>query len=570
MARLSKNNRVLALIALMATASMGVGGVVYSLTMADGKALATALTDLRGLQVEVSVFSAATESQKAALDDYVLSASPLALAQFEESSARADEIAEQIVAVEDLPEVQDVFGTLRAATMKWRLDVAAPAIVAVQAGDSAAIARFITHSASDHDAIHAAFERLVSELAATSAQVEQRASDVDSATFVGVVIAFAFVLLAFGVALVAVRRSGKALELDAMHASVLNRFTEMTSFAMDDHEVAVANLAALGRLVRPDASVTHILNRSRDRAVPEATTGNAIAEVLPLHALGRCAGVLRGAMYVTDDLADDLSVRCPIYPALSGTLACVPLASGEAVGAVHLYWNRANALPLAVRSSIARITEHAALSIGNRRLLAALHGQANTDPRTGLSNSRAFDLAVEEALASRSSSEIVSVLMIDVDHFKDFNDRYGHPAGDEALRAFSGVLRSCLREPDVAARYGGEEFAVFLSGAEHSTTIAATIAERIRARAEATIIPLGPGITDRITVSIGIANAPDDGDDRASLLRSADEALYRAKQDGRNRVVGPDVPPVPAAARARPMRESPDNPKPGPPVAIGS
>jgi diguanylate cyclase (GGDEF)-like protein len=535
---MSKNNRVLLLIALMAAGSMVVGGVVYSFTTADSTAVQAALTDLRSLQLEAADFSATTESQEAALDDYVLSANPAALTQFEESSVQAAQIAERILSVKDMAEVRAVFAVLLATTTAWRLEVAAPAIIAVQANDTAAVARFIALSATDHHAIDSAFERLESELAATSADFDERAAAVASTTMIAIVIAFIFVLLAFGVALVAVRRFGQALELDAEHASVLNRFTEMTSFANDDHDVAVANLAALGRLVKPDAAVTHILNRSRDRAVPEAKLGDAIAEILPLHALSRCAGVLRGAMYVTDDLADDLSVRCPIYPALSGTLACVPLASGEPVGAVHLYWARPNALSLAVRSSIARITEHAALSIGNRRLLTALHGQANTDPRTGLSNSRAFDLALEEALAVRPSHEVVSVLMIDVDNFKDFNDRYGHPAGDEALRALGGVLRSCLRDHDVAARYGGDEFAVFLRGPEHDMAIAVTIAERIRARAEATMIPLGPDISDRITLSIGIANAPEDGVDRVDVLRAADQALYRAKEGGRNRVHG--------------------------------
>ena len=191
--------------------------------------------------------------------------------------------------------------------------------------------------------------------------------------------------------------------------------------------------------------------------------------------------------------------------------------------------------PLVSRSNIARITEHAALAIGNRRLLAALHGQATTDPRTGLANSRAFDEALEAALAKRTGSQTVSVLMLDIDHFKRFNDRHGHPAGDEALRAFAAVLRACMRDGDLAARYGGEEFAVMLPGADEG--IVPAIAERIRARIEATIISLSAGVTDHITVSIGIASAPEHGVDRVTLLRLADEALYRAKDNGRNQVV---------------------------------
>ena len=147
--------------------------------------------------------------------------------------------------------------------------------------------------------------------------------------------------------------------------------------------------------------------------------------------------------------------------------------------------------------------------------------------------------------------------MLDLDHFKEFNDRYGHPSGDEALRTFAGILRSCLRDDDIAARYGGEEFAVVLPGVDETTALA--VAERIRSRTDTTLISLAPGITDRITVSIGVACAPEQALDRITLLRLADEALYRAKQGGRNRVEYAGVPPVaaivlpaiPAVAKSR-------------------
>lgn len=160
---------------------------------------------------------------------------------------------------------------------------------------------------------------------------------------------------------------------------------------------------------------------------------------------------------------------------------------------------------------------------------------ADTDARTGLANTRAFDQRLEDALNARGDDETVAVLMLDLDHFKDFNDRYGHPSGDEALRAFADVLRSCLREGDIAARYGGEEFAVAQPGVDESAALA--VAERIRSRTESTLISLAPGITDRISVSIGIASAPHQAHDRLTLLRLADEALYKAKVAGRNRVV---------------------------------
>ena len=336
------------------------------------------------------------------------------------------------------------------------------------------------------------------------------------------------------IGLLAVRRYGRTLEVEARQASVLNRFTEVTSFAVDDRAVTALNLEALDLLVQPDGAVTHVLNHSKNRAIPEASRGETVAEALPLNALARCAGVVRGALHVTDDLQAPLSVHCPVYPASEGTVACIPLNSGEWVGTVHLHWARPHALPLAVRSSVVRVAEHAALAIGNRRLLATLQRQANTDARTGLANIRAFDEAVEEALAARTVDETVAVLMLDLDHFKDFNDRHGHPAGDEALRSFAEILRSQVRGGDLAARYGGEEFAILLPGT--SATGARAIAERIRTQTEQTIVAIAPGVTDHITVSIGIALAPAHAFERVTLVRLADEALYQAKGAGRNQV----------------------------------
>jgi len=252
-----------------------------------------------------------------------------------------------------------------------------------------------------------------------------------------------------------------------------------------------------------------------------------------------------------------LSYRCPIYPVESGTLACVPLiALGETVGSIHLHWSELQELPLPLRLAITRVSEHSALSIANRRLLAALRGQANTDGRTGLTNTRAFDEAVQRRLAARGPDATAAVLMLDLDHFKEFNDRYGHPAGDEALRVFAHLLASSIRDEDIAARYGGEEFAVYLNGLDEPAAI--EVAERIRERTETTIVPLGPGKTGRLTVSIGIALAPDDGIDRTMVLKAADEALYRAKLAGRNRVVSRIGPTdaLPVEAKPAPRRRA--------------
>lgn len=533
--RLSQNNRILMLITSLAIASFGVGGVVYLVSSQQSSEidrLSDRITRLDTLGNKISLEIIEAED---ALGDYVLTGADSAHQRFDAAVASELAAADEFRAIAaGMDTALATLERLEAASLEWRDRMAVPVIRAIRSSDSAGVETYKDQITRDAAAVDGALGSLDRELARQHEAIQLRAHEIDGTTMVGVVVGFGFMIMAFTVAVVAVRRFGRALEGDAQDASVLNRFTELTSFADEDRQVAAANLVALGRLAGPDASVTHLLNRSMDRAVAEASTGDAPTTILPLHELGRCAGLQRGAMFVTDDLSDELSVHCPIYPAATGTLVCIPLISGESVGAVHLYWQKPRGLPLQRRSAIARVTEHAALAIGNRRLLAALHGQANTDARTGLANSRAFDLALESALEARVGDEVLSVLMLDIDHFKDFNDRHGHPAGDEALRAFANTLRACMRDGDIAARYGGEEFAVYLPGIDHASALG--IAERIRARTEAMIVSLAPGLTDRLTISAGVATAPDHGHDRVTLLRLADQALYLAKTSGRNRV----------------------------------
>jgi diguanylate cyclase (GGDEF)-like protein len=353
---------------------------------------------------------------------------------------------------------------------------------------------------------------------------------------------------------VQLEETSKASAELAHESAIVNQFTELTALTEDDIALSEATLATLDELVHPSDATLHVSNQSQDRAVPQATLGERKGEILSLHDLGRCPAVRRSSLYVTDDVANRLAYRCPVYPVESGTLACVPLvALGETVGAAHLHWGKPRELSLTTRLAVTRVSEHSALSIANRRLLFALRGQANTDARTGLTNSRAFDETVQRRLTARAATEKAAILMLDLDHFKEFNDRFGHPAGDEALRVFAHLMASSIREPDVAARYGGEEFAIYLAGA--GAAEAAEVAERIRERTETTIIPLGPGLTGRLTVSIGYAVAPEDSTERVLLMKAADDALYRAKLGGRNRIVGRAAPPEAIAdMRARRRR----------------
>jgi diguanylate cyclase (GGDEF)-like protein len=153
-----------------------------------------------------------------------------------------------------------------------------------------------------------------------------------------------------------------------------------------------------------------------------------------------------------------------------------------------------------------------------------------TDALTGLLNRRYIEARLaEEIKRSNRHGLAMSFMMLDVDHFKSYNDTFGHPAGDEALKMVGDVIRNTLRSADVAARFGGEEFSILLP--QTTGEEAAAIAERIRHNIENADFP-----HRQVTVSIGVASCSADLCVSADLVAAADRALYEAKRRGRNRV----------------------------------
>ena len=185
---------------------------------------------------------------------------------------------------------------------------------------------------------------------------------------------------------------------------------------------------------------------------------------------------------------------------------------------------------------LAPIAEMARITVLHvEEALAACHLRrtAERDALTGSLNRRTLDLVTARSFRNNEAGESLSVLFIDIDHFKRVNDTHGHACGDECLRAVAAALRTCLRPDDVFGRYGGEEFLVLLPGQDAAA--ARVVAERLREAVEGREVPW-QGQALRLTVSIGLASRRDGDTEPLGLLERADKALYRAKNEGRNRV----------------------------------
>lgn len=257
-----------------------------------------------------------------------------------------------------------------------------------------------------------------------------------------------------------------------------------------------------------------------------------------------CWGLRRGHLHVME--SESHAMYCAHMSEVRPSRAmCVPMmAQGEALGLLCLdggvnnaggsdlgsgHWSEADQI-------LARtVAERAALALANLQLREILRTQSVRDPLTGLYNRRYMEESLDRELGRAIRKKCpLGVMMIDVDHFKKFNDAFGHEAGDSVLKALGSLFRAQLRSSDIACRYGGEEFAMILPEASLEDTRAR--AEILREEAKHVIKQFRGCPLDAVTLSIGVANFPEKSS-RESLLRAADQALYDAKAQGRDRVM---------------------------------
>ena len=290
-----------------------------------------------------------------------------------------------------------------------------------------------------------------------------------------------------------------------------------------------------------DATAAFILEPQGDELVVTSHTGietPAIRLRLRGERSGAVAAFLSGRQIFVDDEENDSRVSGRIVRALHAqSVLCQPVvSSGVSVGVIVVMWRR-RLRELASRpiAAVALLADEAAVALERAALLATLADQARLDELTALPNRRGWEERLPAELErSRRECAPCTVAMLDLDHFKLYNDTHGHRAGDELLRATARAWEDELRPSDFLARYGGEEFALVLPGCDPAGAERAL--KRIAART--------PGGE---TCSIGVA-VWDGVEDTDSLVERADRALYDAKGNGRNRIQTAPYPPGPALA----------------------
>jgi diguanylate cyclase (GGDEF)-like protein len=302
---------------------------------------------------------------------------------------------------------------------------------------------------------------------------------------------------------------------------------------------------AMEKLFPGEAGVLCLLNESRTLLEAAAVWGE-FQPAEGVFAPEDCWALRRGRAHFSEDCPT--AVRCPhLSRSTHRGLLCVPLlAQGASLGLLHMRAPEAAPAGTVARDPQARqmlaerAAERIALALVNLKLRESLRWQSIRDPLTGLFNRRYLEESLErEVRRAIRGRRPLCILMIDLDHFKSFNDSYGHEAGDTLLAAVGGLLQSRTRVEDIACRYGGEEFALILPDA--AVEFVLKRAQDLREEAKQLHVHYRGKPLEKITLSLGLSSYPEHGNSASELLRIADAALYHAKSGGRDRVVVADL-----------------------------
>ena len=546
--RLLRNPTLIFLAAAAILVAVGVWGVVSAVRFTqDGRFVLQTVTVLRHLDDVATFERQAVASQRG----YLLVEEPDLRDEFWDAKARVRQHAEELreLLTDDVSkEEADALTTLIAT----RMDLAART-VGVYERQGLATAQAFIRSNGSRGMDRRIGAMLTALRARETAKLAERRAALESSAQVSLLsvalgIPLSLLMLALVNRLLVRQNAERRRIADAAEASAtelrrlsndmraLGRFAGMLQSCESVDELLTVSAQGFSALAPDVAGTVFLLRASRDHAEAAATWGQHAVSGDEHPLPGDCWAVRRNQPHHCPDVADGLP--CPHIHAMVGRTAatlCLPLtAQGEAIGWVTL--SRAGAAPIAEYDLLQQAAEPLSLALANLRLRQDLRNQSIRDPLTGLFNRRYLEENLNREIQRCERRGLpLSVLMVDVDHFKRFNDEHGHAAGDALLAKIGQTLEQLTRDEDIACRYGGEEFTVVLPETDGDS--ARRRAEEIRSAIGATTVnhlrkTLGPN-----TASIGIATFPNAGDAPSRLLEVADAALYRAKAQGRDRVV---------------------------------
>jgi diguanylate cyclase (GGDEF)-like protein len=314
----------------------------------------------------------------------------------------------------------------------------------------------------------------------------------------------------------------------------------------------------LPRLLPGMSGTISIINNSRNLVEEVLAWGvrqNGENEFHP----DECWGLRRGHMHQVAS-ADKGDPLCQHVADNAENYLCLPMvAHGETLGVMTIFQLPPEGMGNAERKVIRAVAEQASLALANLRLQETLRMQSIRDPLTGLFNRRYLEASLDrEVSRARRQHQPLSILMLDVDHFKHFNDTYGHEAGDSLLAEFGKLLGRHFRGEDIPCRYGGEEFCLLLPGAD--VEAARQRAEELRELVKRMNIHHGRQPLGQVTISVGVAAFPGHAETGEATLTAADAALYRAKRGGRDQVVTAVLPTLALVTAEEVTAESPPTP----------
>ena len=326
------------------------------------------------------------------------------------------------------------------------------------------------------------------------------------------------------------------LEILGKQTVLLGEMGEMLQTCLSEEEAQGVINQYAHQLFTDGAGMLAVMKASRNFVEATSSWGNDSASefIFPPE---QCWALRRGR--IQHGSGSSSPARCAhLHKAFSGNYLCVPMmAQGEALGVLHL------SVPHGVRDFTeeqqrlaATFAERVGLALANLKLREVLRSQSIRDPLTGLFNRRYMEESLErEVRRAARNGKSVGAIMVDLDHFKRFNDTFGHEAGDMLLREFGTLARSKTRKEDIACRYGGEEFILILPDAPLEVTFAR--AEELRQAVRHLELKSAGRPIGVVTASIGVSSFPEHALNADTLVRVADTALYKAKHGGRDQVV---------------------------------